>query len=228
MSRKPLIISLICILSLVGFSIVTWLTLPELERYPIHWNIRGEADGFASKNAVLGVLMIIPLTQIFITTLFRFIPSLEPLRQNFEQSRPAYNFIWIATVIFITAAGFMIVSMYHDGGRFSTEAPLKWVAGGLSLLFLLIGNVLGKVRQNYMLGIRTPWTLSSELSWERTHRIGGRLLVLSGSVGILFAIFLPKLAFPVIITAILSTVVFSCVYSYLIWKNDPNKRSPAA
>lgn len=224
MSRKPLIFSLLCILGLTGFSLLTWLTLPELERYPIHWNMQGVADGFASKNAVLGVLMIIPITQIFITAMLWFIPKIEPLRQNFEQSRLAYNLIWIVTIAFITATGLMIVLMYHDGGRISTEAPLKWIAGGLSLLFLFIGNVLGKVRQNYMLGIRTPWTLSSELSWERTHRIGGRLLVLSGAIGILLAIFLPKLAFPVVITAILSTVLFSCVYSYLIWKNDPNKR----
>lgn len=224
MSRKPIIFSLLCILGLVGFSLMTWLTLPELERYPIHWNSQGEADGFASRNAVFGVLMIIPVTQIFITAVFWFIPTIEPLRQNFEQSRPAYNLIWVVTMAFVTAAGLMIALMYHDGGRISTEAPLKWVAGGLSLLFLFIGNVLGKVRQNFMLGIRTPWTLSSELSWEKTHRMGGRLFVLSGAIGILLAIFLPKLAFPLVITAILGAVLFSFVYSYLIWKGDPNKR----
>ena len=225
MSRKPLIFSLLCILSLAGFSLITWLNLPELERYPVHWNARGEADGFASRNAVFWVLMIVPITQIFITMLLWFIPNIEPLRQNFEQSRSAYNVIWIVTIAFITAAGFMIVLMYHDGGRVSTEAPLKWMAGGLSALFILIGNVLGKVRQNFMLGIRTPWTLSSEMSWEKTHRISGRLFVLAGIIGILLTIFLPKVAFPFIVTAILGIVLFSLLYSYLIWKDDPKKRS---
>ena len=224
MSRKPLIFSLLCILGLIGFSLITWLTLPELERYPIHWNARGEADGFASRNAVLGVLLIIPVTQIFITTLLWFIPTIEPLRQNFEQSRPAYNLVWIVTMAFITAAGLMIVLQYHDGWRVLTDAPLKWLAGGMSLLFIFIGNVLGKVRQNFMFGIRTPWTLSSELAWEKTHRIGGRLMVLSGAIGILLAFFLPSFAFPAIITGVLGTVLICCVYSYLIWKDDPNKR----
>ena len=225
MSRKPLIFSLLCILSLVGFSLITWLNLPELERYPIHWNARGEADGFASRNAVFWVLMIIPITQIFITMLLWFFPNIEPLRQNFEQSRSAYNVIWIVTIAFVTAAGFMIVLMYHDEGRVATEAPLKWMAGGLSVLFIFIGNVLGKVRQNFMLGIRTPWTLSSEMSWEKTHRISGRLFVLAGIIGILLTIFFPKVAFPFIIAAILGIVLFSLTYSYLIWKDDPNKRS---
>lgn len=225
MSRKPLIFSLLCILSLVGFSLITWLNLPELERYPIHWNSRGEADGFASRNAVFWVLMIIPITQIFITVLLWFIPNIEPLRQNFEQSRSAYNVIWIATIAFVTAAGFMIVLMYHNEGSVMTGAPLKWMAGGLSVLFIFIGNVLGKVRQNFMLGIRTPWTLSSEMSWEKTHRISGRLFVLSGILGILLTIFFPKVAFPFIIAAILGIILFSLTYSYVVWKDDSNKRS---
>ena len=225
MNNKPFIFSLLCILGLAGISLMTWLMLPELERYPIHWNIHGEADGFANRNAVLGVLMIIPITQIFITAIFRFIPNIEPLRQNFEQSRAAYNIIWISTMAFMTAVGVMIVVMYQDGDNIPTEAPLKWLAGGFSLLLILIGNVLGKVRQNYMLGIRTPWTLSSELSWEKTHRIGGRLFVLLGVIGILLIALMPSIAFPIVIAAILGNVIFSCVYSYSIWKNDPNKRS---
>jgi len=99
------------------------------------------------------------------------------------------------------------------------------MAGGLSVLLIFIGNVLGKVRQNFMLGIRTPWTLSSEMSWEKTHRMGGRLFVLSGILGILLTIFLPKVAFPFILVAIFGIVLFSITYSYLIWKDDPNKRS---
>ncbi|MDB2439037.1 SdpI family protein [Hellea sp.] len=224
MSRKPFIFSLLCILGLALFTLMTWINLPELEQYPIHWNAKGEADGFASKTGVFWVLMIIPINQIFITAVCWFIPSIEPLRENFEQSRSAYNIIWTVLMAFVTAAGVMIVLMYHDGGSILTEAPLKWVAGGLSLLFLFIGNVMGKVRQNFLLGIRTPWTLSSELSWEKTHRLGGRLFVITGVVGILMAILLPNIAVYFVITALLGVVAVSFVYSYLVWKDDPNKR----
>lgn len=224
MSRNPLIFSLICILGLSVFSLMTWLNLPELERYPVHWNAKGEADGFASRNAVFWVLMLIPITQIFITGVLWFVPKIEPLQQNFKQSRKAYNLIWIVLMAFVTAAGIMIVLMYHDDGRVSNEAPLKWMAGGLSLLFLSIGNVFGKIRQNFILGIRTPWTLSSELSWEKTHRLGGRLLVAVGVIGLALTLFLPKFAFIAVMTGIIGVVIFTCIYSYNIWKVDPNKR----
>ena len=224
MSRNPLIFSSLCILGLTVFSLYMWFNLPEMERYPIHWNAAGEADGFAGKNGVLGVLMIMPVTLIFVTAVLWAVPKIEPLRANFEQSRKAYNMVWIATMAFMTVTGVVIASLYLGKGMFSINDPLRWMAGGLSLLFAGIGNVLGKVRQNFMFGIRTPWTLSSELSWEKTHRIGGRLLVLSGLVGIVFTAFLPFAAFPLVIAAIFAVVLFCLIYSYIIWKGDPNKR----
>lgn len=225
MSRKPLIFSIICIFGLVGFSLATWLQLPELEQYPIHWNALGEADGFASKSAVLGVLAIIPITQIFITVFFHFIPGIEPLRQNFEESRKPFNLIWVMTIALMTFAGCTICFLYWPGFKISPEYFIKGLAIGISLVFIGIGNVLGKVRQNFMLGIRTPWTLSSELSWEKTHRVSGRLFVFVGIVGVLLAIFVaPEKAIMGTVIAILFTIFFSLVYSYKVWKEDPNKR----
>ena len=224
MSRNPLIFSSLCILGLTVFSLYMWFNLPEMERYPIHWNAAGEADGFASRNAVLGTLMMMPVTQIFVTAVLYFVPKIEPLRENLEQSRLAYNSVWMATMAFLTVVGGVMAFMYKAPSDVAVEAPLRWMAGGMSLLFIGIGNVLGKVRQNFMFGIRTPWTLSSELSWEKTHRIGGRLLVLSGFVGIVFTAFLPFAAFPLVIAAILAVVFFCLIYSYIIWKGDPNKR----
>jgi len=224
MSRKPLIFSVICVLGLTGLSLAMWLNLPEQAQYPIHWNTAGEADGFAGRNAVLGVLMIIPATLIFTTAMLYFIPKIEPLRQNFEQSRSAYNIVWSVIVCFLTIVGIAIAMMYQPNAKFSIADPLRWMAGWQSLLFMIIGNVMGKVRQNFMFGIRTPWTLSSDLSWEKTHRIGGRLFVLAGVIGLLLTLFVPMIAFPVVITSLLSVVAFTFVYSYRVWKGDPDKR----
>ncbi len=226
MYRKPLIFSLICILGLTVWSVLTWLGLPDLEQYPIHWNAAGEADDFASRNAVLGVLMIIPITQLFMTALLYFIPRIEPLRKNFYGSRTAYNGIWIGTMAVLTLAGVMIIRMYHGGdSEAQTATALLAISIGTSLLFVWIGNVQGKVRQNFMFGIRTPWTLSSELSWEKTHRLGGKLFVAAGLIGLIMSLINPLVAILGVAALILIAALICVIYSYKVWKVDPNKRS---
>ena len=224
MIPKPLTFSVICTLVLTGFSLLTWFTLPELERYPVHWNAKGIADGFAGRNAVLGVLMIMPLTLIVLTTLLHFIPKVEPLRQNFEDSRKAYHTIWIALTAFLTIIGIMICLPYKTQDGNSGTIVIRVVSIGISLLFIGIGNVLGTVRQNYFLGIRTPWTLSSELSWEKTHRLGGKLFVLSGVIGIIASALYPLEGLIAAVIAILASSLICFIYSYRIWKDDPHKR----
>jgi len=226
MSKKPLIFSLLCILGLTAFGLWTWMLLPEAEQYPIHWNAAGEADGFAGRRAVLGILMIMPIAQIFMTTVLNFIPRIEPLSQNFEESRTAYNWVWIGLMALLTLTGIMIAVMYHGGGNKTLgETTIMTIAISISLLFVGIGNVLGKVRQNFMFGIRTPWTLSSELSWEKTHRIGGRLFVGAGLIGVILAFIKPITAILGTAALILLAAIICVVYSYEIWKTDPNKRS---
>ena len=83
---------------------------------------------------------------------------------------------------------------------------------------------MGKVRQNYMFGIRTPWTLASELSWEKTHRLGGRAFVLGGIILILFVLASPKLGMTAMVISIHVVILFIFVYSYRVWKSDPDKR----
>jgi len=226
MTRKPLIFSLICIVGLTAFALITWLSLPELDQYPIHWNAKGEADGFADRNGVLVNLLIIPTSQIFMTVLFFILPKIEPLRKNLEDSRAAYNWVCIGLMAFLTLTGIMIIMMYRGGdSETQTAAMLLATSLGMSLLFIGIGNILGKVRQNFMLGIRTPWTLTSEMSWEKTHRLGGKLFVLVGIIGLLLSIFNPLKAIIGVTIILLIVVVICFIYSYKIWKGDPNKRS---
>ena len=62
------------------------------------------------------------------------------------------------------------------------------IIGGVCLLFALLGNVLGKVRRNFYIGIRTPWTIANETVWNATHRLGGKLFFLCGLVGFVLAL----------------------------------------
>jgi uncharacterized membrane protein len=92
-------------------------------------------------------------------------------------------------------------------------------------LFVVIGNYLGKTRSNFFFGVRTPWTLSSELSWARTHRLAGRLFVLSGLVIMLTAVVAPGPTTALVISlAIAGVVAIPVAYSYLVWRSDPAKQ----
>ena len=92
------------------------------------------------------------------------------------------------------------------------------------LLFIVIGNVLGKVRSNFMFGVRTPWTLSSDLSWNKTHRLVGRLFVLLGLATIVVGVVGGTTAFVVVLLGGIGVVlVVAFVYSYQVWKSDPAK-----
>lgn len=224
MTRTPLIFSLLCILIASAMSLYTWMNLPDLTEYPIHWNAQGVADGFGSRKLVGLNLLIFPFTTALMAALFYAMPKIEPLRQNLEDSRRAYNTVWMLCLGFLVLVGALIAFAYTSPEGAKLGASPRVVVIGMSLLFIGIGNVLGKVRQNFMLGIRTPWTLSSELSWEKTHRLGARAFVASGLISIVAALATPRYAFFVMITSMIAVVGFVFVYSYIVWKGDPNKR----
>ncbi|MBI3872538.1 MAG: SdpI family protein [candidate division Zixibacteria bacterium] len=93
--------------------------------------------------------------------------------------------------------------------------------------FVVLGSVMGKIRPNWFFGIRTPWTLSSKLSWSKTHRLGGWLMILAGVVTMGAGALSPTLAFTVMIAGLIVTMVPLIVYSYIVWRNDPDKFPPA-
>lgn len=226
MYKKTTLFSLLCICIAAGISLWAWQGLPELESFPVHWNASGVADRHGTRSEVMWNLAIMPLTGIFITLIFYFAPKFEPMQRNLSANSRAFSLTWGATMILLTLMSFMIAKNYvgiSEGNQ--TLASPRYIASGLSVFFIFLGNIMGKIRQNFMFGVRTPWTLSSDLSWEKTHRIVGRLFVLNGILGIIGAFFLPTdISILTIIGMILTTAVFSFLYSYKIWQNDPDKR----
>jgi len=99
---------------------------------------------------------------------------------------------------------------------------------GVGMLLIVIGNIMPRTRPNWFVGIRTPWTLSSDRVWERTHRFGGQLLVAAGALTVLVGIFAPELAMPVLIGCSVAVSVGVLAGSYLIWRQDPDRNKPGA
>ena len=201
-------------------AITAWglLTVGPAATVPIHWNVDGQPDGFAS---ALVAFLIMPVTTVAIIGLMALVPHVEPRRENLRRSANAYRTVAIGVILFFVVIHFVTVL-----AGVGVEVPIGSVVGvGGGILIALIGNVLGTVRSNFMFGVRTPWTLSSERSWDRTHRLVGRLFVVTGLLMIAAALTgrLP-LVLAVMIGMLVVTIVGGFWYSYREWRADPDRR----
>ncbi|HEX4304237.1 MAG TPA: SdpI family protein [Rhizomicrobium sp.] len=217
--RTPLWISFAIVVAMLAASVFALLHLPPGARIPIHWSFDGRPNGFAP--AGYGVFMTPAITALM-ACLFAAIPWLEPRRLNLEQSAKFYRASWIALVVLLACVhGVGLYAAMHAG------VPVGGlIEAAVSLLVIVIGNYLGKTRSMFLGGVRTPWTLSSEYSWQRTHSLAGKLLIAAGALGFAAAISLPaKPATHIFIGAMVLAIVLSVVASYVFWLRDPDRRN---
>jgi uncharacterized membrane protein len=186
---------------------------------PIHWNAAGEPNGYGP--AWLGFL-ITPVITAGLVAMFGLVPRIEPRRTNLAKSSSAY--LTVATAMLVLMLGVHVAVVLAGSGYNVPITPI--VGGGVGLLFVVLGNVMTTVRSNFMFGVRTPWTLSSDLSWDKTHRLVGRLWVVGGVLMFVCSLVGPaELLVGVILAFTLGSVALGFVYSYRVWKTDPNRRS---
>jgi uncharacterized membrane protein len=221
MNRRPMILYSAAVVGAMSLlSGWAWTQLPAGAEVPIHWGLDGRIDGYAPKE--IG-LFLLPFVTAAVAALLAVIPRFEPRRANLERSGKAYGATWIAAVTLL--GGFHVLAVAAALGADLEISRLVLV--GTGVLFVVIGNYLPKVRPNYLMGIRTPWTLASDLSWVRTHRLGGRLFVIEGLVLLVLGLLDvgPEMLAVTIIGAVVVLLVVVSAYSYQVWKVDPEKRS---
>lgn len=215
--RAAIVFSLVMLASTVAAAVWTCYQLPPGARVPMHWNAAGKIDGYGSR----GSLFILPGAILFLTLLLTGLPFIEPRKFNLRASARAYNAVWMSVVgLEAVIQSVMIMTL------FGWHVSMNRVAiGGTGVLFVILGNYLGKVRSNFFFGVRTPWTLSSELSWNKTHRLAGRLFVLAGVAAVLAAALLAASQVLVFVLIGLLTVAAAIpiIYSYFVWRTDPHK-----
>jgi len=192
----------------VGLAVYFYPKLPA--EVPSHWNAQGEVDGHAPK---FWGLFLIPIIMIVLSGIFALIPQIDPLKNNISQFRKHYDRFVIVLLIFLlfVQAQIIVVGLGHN------DAPNKLLPIGLGMFFYFVGILCLHSKRNWFVGIRTPWTLSSDIVWEKTNTLGGNLFKISGILIFLsswatsFSGFV--LAAPLIVTALVSVV-----YSYVIFK----------
>jgi len=216
MTRKSLLFASIA--TIAAMLLAAWIVgsgLPAGLPLPTHWGLDGEPDRFSGKWTAL--LMPVGLV-LGLTALFYFLPALEPRRLGLERSQGLYLWTWAALLIL----GFVIqLAVISVALRWSVHGT-SFILGGIGLMFVLIGNQLGKSRSMYLIGIRTPWTLASEEVWIKTHRLAGKLMV-GGGLLMFAAAFLPLpngLIATLIVGVVGSMVLIPAVYSYQLWRGE--------
>ncbi len=197
-------------------SAVVYPDLPE--RMPTHWNFAGEVDGWSPRAwGALGLPVIIA----FLWALMRWLPSIDPRGKNYEKFGGTFEGIMLSVMLFMLVLHAILL-------RAALGYPVaieRVVPAGIGILFIVIGNLLPRARSNWFVGIRTPWTLSSDRVWEKTHRVGGRLFVAGGVLLVLAAFLGAAWSERVLIAVVVVCSLGAVVYSYIEWRKEKGATS---
>jgi uncharacterized membrane protein len=197
---------------------VAWWHAPD--RMPVHWNAAGQVDRWGGKFQGL-LLMPLVATGMYLLTVI--LPMFDPGRGNYGNFFKAYYAIRISILVCL-AAIYAVMLLTAFGHQVNVTMVMMLTVG---LLLVVIGNYLSKIRPNWFVGVRTPWTLSSKLSWDKTHRLAGWLFMFMGLlfVGAAFVANGWTIVALLVIDAL--CLAWIIVYSYLAYRNDPHRATPA-
>ena len=195
----------------VAFSVSVYSRLPE--PLPVHWNLHGDVNRYGSR--VEGAFAL-PAVMLLVWLLMHFLPTIDPRRANYAKFADTYNLI-INSLVALFAVMHVALLGTALGWPVSMERLVPALVG---LEFVILGNALPRARPNWWFGIRTPWTLSSDRVWTRTHRVGGYLLAGAGVILLIAAALPRRWTFALGVAAVLSAGFGSLVYSYFAWKQE--------
>ncbi len=206
---KPFYVVL-CLLILSSFLTVAILYPSLPDQIPSHWNAAGEVNGYLPK---FWGLFLIPFILTGLVLLFLVIPRIDPLRANILQFLPYYEWFVVIFVLFLLSLQATTILW-----AYGILVPINMVMSlGTGILFFYIGILLRHARRNWFIGIRTPWTLSSNTVWKRTHRLGSVLFMVAGLIALLGTL-LPAYAIWLILVPVLAVAGITVVYSYVVYE----------
>ncbi|MDD4990026.1 MAG: SdpI family protein [Candidatus Pacebacteria bacterium] len=186
-------------------------TAPCISQVPTHWNAKGQIDGWSSKAFAA---LFFPLLTIAVYLLMLFLPKIDPLKDNYQYFEKQYYFIRLALVLFL--AGIYIFTFFAAMGfRFNT---MYFSVPFLSALFIALGIFLPKIKKNWFVGIKTPWTLQNDEVWLKTHRFGAKCFILAGILGFLTVFLKSESAFWAFLIIMVIAALLPVIYSYFVYR----------
>lgn len=210
--RTTTIIVLILIAAATIAGLLLWDQFPE--QMASHWNENDQVDGYMPK--FWGVFLM-PLVTLGMFLLFLVIPNIDPLKANIAQFRDTFN-LFVTFII-----GFMIyvhaLTLLWNLGYTNFKLSQAMLPA-MGLLFIVIGSLLRKAKRNFFIGIRTPWTLSSDYVWDKTHQLGAVLFTVSGVLAVIGGFFGGMIAFWFLFVPMIGSTIFVLIYSYFLYQKE--------
>lgn len=203
--KKTITYSVIIILIMLAMGIYFYPVMPE--QIASHWNAQGEVDGYMSK---FWGLFFLPLLIAFMNVLMFLVPKIDPKRSNIEKFKGFYDKFIIMFNLFMLYIFSLTIAWNLDYKFDMTVAILP----ALAILFYFTGQLIGKAKRNYMIGIRLPWTLDNDIVWDRTHRKGEKVFKII-AIMILLGLFFKDYAFLFMFLPLTIGIIYLVVYSYM-------------
>lgn len=205
-------VAVIILVLILSFGITAFFYNSMPEKVASHWNAAGDVDGWMPKKAALSV---VPVAMVVLTIMFFVLPMIDPLKENIQKIIGIYYGFVIVFQLFMLMVQCFII-LWNMGNRIHPMTPMS---AGIAILFFYTGLIMDKVERNWFIGIRTPWTLSSDTVWKKTHQKGAMLFKICGIIAIPGVIF-PDFAIYFIIVPIILVSIYLVAYSYIEFKRE--------
>jgi len=212
-TRTTIFITIFLIAFALVFSISVYNRLPE--QMASHWNENSQVDGYISR--FWGAFMM-PLVVLGMLAVFLVIPNIDPLKANIAKFRGQFNTFITLIVAFMTYVHILTMLWNLGYDQFNMGSAMM---PALGLVFIFAGIMMRKAKRNFFIGIRTPWTLSSDTVWDEIHRIGSVLFIASGIIAML-GVFFENYAIWLVLVPVLGSTIFLLVYSYVLYQRETN------
>lgn len=207
MKKSFIIISLIILISF-GIGVYFYPQMPD--KMVSHWGTSGEANDYMGK---FWGLFLMPIISLVVFLFLILIPKLDPLKMNVEKFRKQFDNFTIFIILFLFYI-YLLTIFWNLGIQFDMNQA---IAPAFGILFYYCGVLIENSKRNWFIGIKTPWTLSNDEVWDKTHKLGGKLFKITGVISLL-GLFFPQFAFLFILIPVLFSTLYAVVYSYFEYK----------
>ncbi len=204
--------TLMVIIIILTFAVSIYFYPNMPEKVASHWNAKGEVDDYLPK---FWGIFLLPLVSIGILLLFIAIPRIDPLKENIEKFRKHYDGFILLMMIFFFYIQLLII-LSNIGVEYNMSQAIM---PAIAIIFYYAGVLMDNAEQNWFVGIRTPWTLSSKKVWDKTHKRGSKLFKILAIITLISMFFIEYLVL-ILLASVFLVVAYLFAYSYFEYKKE--------